>query len=347
MGFVMKKIPDKLYKFYPLDDRYNNSRLTGKVFLSTPFLFNDPSDCRIGILNNTSELKKDGIKLKTKLEEIGLSDDKYIQGLIDDNKEIVEEVWNKQLSKLGVLCLSKNATDKLFWGYYTNNDGFCVEYDGNIIIERIVIAYINCLDYELTEHLFNCTNYCVDPYTRCEQKSKDEINEAIRIFREVDLKGLKNPYLKPFIQSEENNPNVRNFIVNICLKRFGCNDMLYKPMSEVKAPKLFYTGIEDDILDKYYTKTEEWERENEFRIVASLGGNMLANLGKDVVKSIRFGCNITLPHFVSLLSILAKEEMTNVPLYKMKNNIKTGVLEDCLVDSELAYRNLYELESIL
>ena len=74
---------------------------------------------------------------------------------------------------------------------------------------------------------------------------------------------------------------------------------------------------------------------------------MLADLGKDMVKSIRFGCNITLPHFISLLSILAKEEMTNVPLYKMKNNIKTGVLEDYLVDSELAYHNLCEIESIL
>lgn len=74
---------------------------------------------------------------------------------------------------------------------------------------------------------------------------------------------------------------------------------------------------------------------------------MLADLGKDIVKSIRFGCNITLPHFVSLLSILAKEEMTNVPLYKMKNNIKKGKLETCLLDSESAYRNLGELESIL
>lgn len=346
MGFVLKKIPNKLYKFYPFDDRYNNSRLTGKVFLSTPFLFNDPSDCRIGISNNIYELKKDEHKIKTKLEEIGLSDDKYVLGLLNNDDEIVEEVWNKQLSKLGVLCLSQNASDKLFWGYYTNNDGFCVEYDGNKIIERIVIAYINCLDYELTEHLFKHINYSDDPYTRCAQKNKDEINEAISVFEEMDLKGIINPYLKPIIHSEENNKEVRNFIVNICLKRFGCNDMIYKPISMMKAPKLFYAGNEEDILDKYYTKTKDWEKEDEFRIVASLGGNMLADLGKDMVKSIRFGCNITLPHFVSLLSVLAKEEMTNVPLYKMRNNIKTGVLEDCFVDSKLAYRNLHELESI-
>lgn len=92
MGFVLKKIPENLYKFYPFDDRYNNSRLTGKVFLATPFLFNDPSDCRIGISNNISELKKDERKIKTKLEEVGLSDEKYVRGLINNDEDIVKEV---------------------------------------------------------------------------------------------------------------------------------------------------------------------------------------------------------------------------------------------------------------
>lgn len=347
MGFVLKKIPENLYKFYPFDDRYNNSRLTGKVFLATPFLFNDPSDCRIGISNNTSELNKDGIKLKTKLEEIGLSDDKYVMGLLNNDVEIVEEVWNKQLSKLGVLCLSKKATDKLFWGYYTNNDGFCVEYDGEKIVERIVIAYINCLDYELTEHLFERTKYSQEPSDRCKNKKTSEIDKAVKIFNVVDLASITNPYLRPFINSKRKQALVRNFIINICLKRFGCNNMIYKHISKMKAPKLFYTGNENDILDKYYTKTKDWKKEDEFRIVASLGGNMLADLGKDMVKSIRFGCNITLPHFVSLLSILAKEDMTDVPLYKMKNNLAKGELEDCPLDNKLAFYNLQKLESLL
>lgn len=85
----------------------------------------------------------------------------------------------------------------------------------------------------------------------------------------VDLASITNPYLRPFINSKREQTLVRNFIINICLKRFGCNDMIYQPISKMKAPKLFYTGKEEDILDKYYTKTEDWEKEDEFRIVAS------------------------------------------------------------------------------
>ena len=346
MGFVLKSFPRNLYKFYSFDERYNWSRMTGKVFLSTPFLFNDPSDCRFDIINNFKELGKGEKALKEKLAEMGLNDDSFVKGVINNDVNTVNEVWEAQLKKVGILCLSKDASSKLFWGYYTNNDGFCVEYKVDLIIERIVIAYINCLDYRLTEHLFNEKNYKENPYIRCDKIGKNEIDKACSIFRDVDYSAIRNPFLQPLL-CKKDEEIVGNFLINVCLKRFGCNDMRYRPIKEMKAPKLFYSGNEDDILDKYYTKTTEWERENEFRIVASLGGNMLADLGKDIVKSIRFGCNITIPHFVSLLSILAKEKMSDVPIFKMENNLVEGMLEAKVLDNRVVFQHLYELESML
>ena len=77
MSILTQHIPDKLFKYYSFDEKFNESRLTGRVFLSTPFSFNDPSDCRLGIENNFKEKSRTKDWLYAKLEEVGLNPDDY------------------------------------------------------------------------------------------------------------------------------------------------------------------------------------------------------------------------------------------------------------------------------
>jgi len=345
MGFILKRWPEQLYKYYSFDESRLHSRLTGKVFLAAPHQFNDPSDCRLGIRNNFSELGKDSCWLKTKLYEIGATSEHYFKGILMNDENIVNEVWKMQLKKVGILCLSQEASNKLFWGYYTNNRGFCVEYDAKAIKKKIVVGYVNCLDYTTTVFFAETKRFISDPYIRCSKKTKDEIDEAVNLFRDFDYGDIINP----FLLSYKDNTKVANFIVNICLKRFGCGEMFYCPKDEIQtqSPKLFFNGDESEIIAKYYTKTQDWKNEKEFRIVASLGGGMLADLGKDVVKSIRLGCNISFPQTISILSILHREDMLNVPLYKMINDVNDIELKPVLLDNKLVYELLYKLKTSL
>ena len=117
MSILIQDIPERLFKYYAYDDKYNTDRLSGKVFLSNPYSFNDPSDCRLGVTNNYHTMGKDKNWLADKLKEIGLDPAKYIDLVVADDKETVDLVWKKQLEKVGILCLSQEPTNKLLWGY--------------------------------------------------------------------------------------------------------------------------------------------------------------------------------------------------------------------------------------
>lgn len=151
MSILTQHIPDKLFKYYSFDEKFNESRLTGHVFLSTPFSFNDPSDCRLGIENNFKEKSRTRDWLYAKLEEVGLNPDDYADGIINNEKAAVDAYWRKQLEKVGILCLSEDDKNKLLWGYYTNNVGFCVEWDTTKIVKRLALAYVS----ELVNHPYN------------------------------------------------------------------------------------------------------------------------------------------------------------------------------------------------
>ena len=113
MSILTQHIPDKLFKYYSFDEKFNESRLTGRVFLSTPFSFNDPSDCCLGIENNFKEKSRTKDWLYAKLEEVGLNPDDYADGIINNEKAAVDAYWRKQLEKVGILCLSEDDKNKL------------------------------------------------------------------------------------------------------------------------------------------------------------------------------------------------------------------------------------------
>lgn len=333
MSILSQPIPQHLYKYYAFDTKYNEDRLSGKVYLSNPFAFNDPSDCRLGVHNNFHELNRDEHWLAQKLKEIGVDSTLYLDKIMANDTEAVNIVWKKQLEKVGILCLSQAPSNKLLWGYYTNNTGFCIELDTNLIINRLLVAYINDLDFETTYDFFHDKRYCEAPYSRNLVKTDDEIAKASDLVKGISLSRVQNPYLLSLLKEPCNEQNVRCFMANCLLKRFGCKEVQYAPVGNLTQANLFYNNRDDDMVAKYYQKTEEWALEREFRIVASLGGNMVADLGTDIIKSVRLGCNISTTNMFVILSILYAHGMTNIPIYKMRVDQTDHVLRECPLDT--------------
>ena len=164
------KLPDNLYVFYNFEPQYNESRLKGEIYLPNALQFNDPLDCRIEVINNTkdkaTEFKKNGW-LDHKLRELdyrGLSNRKEIaEKLLNDDRETVNEVWKKQVEKMGILCFTTEKDNILMWGYYTKNKGFCIEYNTETLIHDLVIGYVNAMDYDMTQFLYRTLKYSKAP----------------------------------------------------------------------------------------------------------------------------------------------------------------------------------------
>lgn len=342
MSIVIQDIPNSLFKYYAYDEKYNFDRLTGKVYLSNPYSFNDPSDCRLGITNNFNQLGKDERWLADKLKEIGLKPEEYTDKVMADDRDAVEQVWKKQLEKVGILCLSQEPTNKLLWGYYTNNSGFCIELDSSLIVERLLIGYVNGLDFETTYDLFNAKAYCSEPFRRNSNKGSSEIKKAIEITSQIEISKIKNPYLLSLLKDATKEQQVRNYLTSCLLKRFGCHEMTYVDNIDTLIAKLFFNKSDNDVIPKYYQKTKEWALEKEFRIVMSLGGKILADLGCDIIKSVRIGCNMPPSHLFEVLSIMHKNPMENVPVYRMKVEIGTNALEPVKLDTKQIYTVLAE-----
>lgn len=346
MSILIQEIPLYLYKYYAFDEKYNSDRLSGKVFLSNPYSFNDPSDCRLGVTNNYHSMGKDKNWLAGKLKEIGLNPGAYIDKVVNNDRETVELVWKKQLEKVGILCLSQDPTNKLLWGYYTNNAGFCIEIDSSLIIERLLLGFVNGLNFETIFDLYNGKEYSSDPIKRNIHKSALEITKAIELVGRIDITKITNPYLLSLLKKNTNEQYVRNFLATCLLKRFGCHEMTYADAKDISNAKLFFNNREEDMIAKYYCKTKEWSLESEFRIVVSLGGGILANLGCDIIKSVRMGCNMPPSHIFEVLSILHRNKMDDIPIYKMVVKSGTNTLEPVLIDTKSLYSMLSKFNKL-
>lgn len=307
-------LPSRLFKYYAFDSTLNQSRLTGSVYLASPWDFNDPNDCQLEVHNNVNSIKCNDDWIKSKLLEVGITTDldNKVNRLRSNDLDVVKEVRSKQLEKLGVLCLTESHDNNIIWGYYTNNKGFCVEYDRDLIVKRIIIGFINNLSWEQTERLFVNKEYSKEPIKRDKTISRDRLEMVQKLFVFIDIKSITNNFLRDKDKNEQ-----LYFIQNLYLKRFGCGHIDYSETPSITTPTLFYDKNSEAIKVKYYTKSIEWKNEQEYRLTMSLGGRMIINIGKDCIKSIRLGCNISIVHLFEIISILYKNDMTHIELISM------------------------------
>lgn len=318
-------MPSRLYKYYSFNREegktYNEGRLCGGVYMSSPLDFNDPCDCQLSIVNNTTEreLDKGDGWLENKLEELGYTKEeipKMAKQLENDEEFTIEEVYNRQLEKLGVLCLSETYIDTLMWGYYAHNEGYCIEYDTRELVERLVIGYVNQLDYRTTALLYEREDYKTEPLQRksTHTPSRSELR-YIKRFNERILPQITNRYLL----DKGNNEATLHFVQNVFLKRFAGGRMKYSCYLKSTKPALFFDNKKKSSRYKYFKKTNVWKHEKEFRIIASLGGNFSIDLGTDIIRKVYLAYNIKSLDAVKIAKWMNEFKM-EAPLYIMRRN---------------------------
>lgn len=331
---TIENIPMRIFKYYSFDPSYNKDRLTGNVYLASPLDFNDPNDCQLEVVNNTNSISNDEDWIKGKLMGLNISTD--LDGIVSklktDDKETVEMVRKKQLENLGVLCLTQTYDNNIIWGYYTNNKGFCIEYDRELIITRLVIGFVNNLSWEKTLHLFKNKNYYCNPESRGTFADKKRIERANELFKTSEAESLTNDYLR-----DKNIDEKLCFLRNIYIKRFGGDLIKYADQNETHTPTLFYDRNAKSLKSKYYTKSKEWENEKEYRLTFSLGGRMVINLGVDCIKSISVSCNISILQIFEITSILSDNKMHNIDFIQM---VKVGT---CLKEKKIDVNELMKV----
>ncbi len=116
------EIPEKLYKYYALNERSLTNLIDKKIHFSHPYTLNDIMDGNFQLLNV----------------------DKIYKKFIDrtNRKDISQTEFTKELYKksneyykhIGVFCLTDSFSNNLFWPHYTFEQGFSVEFNSKILL---------------------------------------------------------------------------------------------------------------------------------------------------------------------------------------------------------------------
>lgn len=338
-------LPSRLFKYYRYDDKLNMKRLTGEVYLATPFDFNDPCDCQRDVINNASiRVEEKGKEwLQRKLLELGYSK----KEAAERGKSLLKgdiykyEVYKRQLERVGILCLTPNHADTLMWGYYANNDGYCIEYDVDKIIHKLVLGYVNKLDYTTSRRLYQTDKYGDDPFSR-NKNVTDEQKEFINKFDKSILPSITNGFLIELTDEAK----VLNFIKNSFLKRFAGQNIDYSVGPDGAPSTLFFDRQDVRSSMKYFKKTKTWEHEDEFRIVVSLGGGRVINLGADCIKRIYLGCNMSTEKVIEIAYLMRKCGVKG-ELFKMRRLKNCGLQAASIKEVFDSNKTYEEIENYL
>lgn len=100
---IKLETPDKLYKFYGVDNHNLEALKASYLYFSNPRGFNDPFDC---LTNREKYILRGGKGIK------------------------------KHRDNLGVCCFSTSNKNPLMWGHYTNQyKGFCIKYNNKNLLK--------------------------------------------------------------------------------------------------------------------------------------------------------------------------------------------------------------------
>lgn len=323
--FDIFNLPDRLFKYYGYDSKLNAKRLAGEIYLACPYDFNDPCDCQREVINNSQDRVaakgEDWLKRKMRELDFNTSDSLDIANslLVDDSK--VKQVHKRMLERLGILCLTSSHADSLMWGYYTNNDGICIEYDRDKIVRNLVIGYINKMCYTTTRFLYEEEKYYQEPKQRTPSLKELHISLAENTIRQKDIKQITNKYL----EEGKIDFQILNFARNILLKRIYAQSIIYNISPDGSPAPLFFERGHTSSGAKYFKKTSTWKHENEFRFIVSLGGRIPINIGKDCIKNVYLGCNMS-NEIVAAIAYLMVKNNLSAGLYKMIR-LKNGGLK--------------------
>lgn len=131
----LERFPNSLYKYYAYNTMYNENRLRGELFFSSPIHFNDVFDAQHEIINNSGKIEY-RVAID-RLKEIGFENPIDVLNSLHESDERKMEVRHKQIEHVGILCLTNSPLNLLMWAYYGNNEGYCIEYNISKLRESI------------------------------------------------------------------------------------------------------------------------------------------------------------------------------------------------------------------
>lgn len=330
--FDIFNLPLRLFKYYGYDIKLNAKRLAGEVYLACPYDFNDPCDCQREVINNAN----DRVKIKgkdwliQKMKELDYNEEEcrdISESLLNDDSK-VNDVRKKMLERLGILCLTQTQSDSLMWGYYASNEGICLEYDTNRIVSNLVIGYINKMSYTTTRFLYSDDEYKMSPEERNKSLNPDILKKVEDIIKKTDIKRISNR----FLEEQKDKSSILHFARNILLKRIYARSIIYNVAPNESPSPLFFNRGDKTSEAKYFKKTKTWSHEKEFRFIVSLGGRLPINIGKECIKNIYLGCNISNERIAAVVYLMTQNNLT-AGLYKMKR-LKNGGLRPQKIDWE-------------
>lgn len=116
--------PKSFFKYYSLSD-YSIDALTNMyVYASHPAQLNDPFDCDVNLAriedNASARYLLQGLYQEARM--LSSTDSQFF----DYSSEIFTTI---EFAKLGILSLTDSCTNPVMWSLYSENKGFCLEFD--------------------------------------------------------------------------------------------------------------------------------------------------------------------------------------------------------------------------
>ena len=130
--------PSHLSKYYPISEFSLEAIENNHFYISHPEDLNDLFDFSY-YLFHLDNLPLE--QIKSFLKDGDLSEKEIEQKYLTKKSELIEIVkfnfYGLMLSKVGIICFTPNKYSDLMWGYYGNNEGFCIEFDYNLFTTNI------------------------------------------------------------------------------------------------------------------------------------------------------------------------------------------------------------------
>lgn len=118
------QLPSELYKYYLINDNSINSFQNEAVFISHPDNLNDTMEGNLKLWDFEELFKMmrvEGIKFDESQEK----------------SKFFTEYYEKYFEYRGILCFTKSYQNNLFWPHYTNETGFCIEFNSELMTDSI------------------------------------------------------------------------------------------------------------------------------------------------------------------------------------------------------------------
>ena len=132
--FPKDGIPERVYKYFTINDDLKNTLKEGYLWFSRPSDFNDPFDCATNLVdysNAQSYVKK---LVESRFSHLPRKERRAKgQEITKDGAKITmayEQVAKKITQQMGICCLTTKNDDILMWSHYANkHKGLCLSFD--------------------------------------------------------------------------------------------------------------------------------------------------------------------------------------------------------------------------